>query len=543
MPRAGLICLLIYTLLLVVSQVASNKKIGPWVQPTEGEPWPMPTIKDIFDRDFQIHPDRFDFQITNENCDILEKAIRKYKDILMNDYIIAEKLIKHKKDLQQDETNDFENIQYINQIQIHVNNPCEMQPHINMNETYDLIIPNIDDHETAILICNSVWGALRGLETFSQLIVPTSNGLIIRMQRIRDFPKLPHRGLLIDTGRHFIPVQDILLTLDGMSYNKLNVLHWHIVDDNSFPYLNSEYPELAKKGAFHPLLVYTPKDMKMIVEYARLLGIRVIPEFDSPGHTESWGLSYPELLSTCYNDEGQPNGKRGPVDPTKSVFYNFATDLFLQSKIIFKDRYFHIGGDEVPYDCWKSNPKITKFMKKRNITGRYEKLEELHHKKLMNALKDDIIPIVWQEVFDRVKKLYRNTVVQIWTGDWRKEIAAVTNAGYPAILSTCYYLNYIAQGGDWIKFYECDPLDFPESFVGQKKLVMGGEACMWTEFVDQTNIHSRMWPRASAVAERLWSVNFDNIENAASRLEEHACRMNRRGIPAQPPNGPGFCIT
>ena len=118
----------------------------------------------------------------------------------------------------------------------------------------------------------------------------------------------------------------------------------------------------------------------------------------------------------------------------------------------------------------------------------------------------------------------------------------VTRTGLPAILSACWYLDHLNTGGDWKSFYDCDPHRFPGS-KEQKQLVLGGEACMWSEVVDDSNFISRIFPRASATAEKLWSEEtVKDVNDAAKRLEEHACRMKQRGINAQPPNGAGFCL-
>ena len=108
--------------------------------------------------------------------------------------------------------------------------------------------------------------------------------------------------------------------------------------------------------------------------------------------------------------------------------------------------------------------------------------------------------------------------------------------------SSCWYFASLYFGADWTSFYDCDPLALIED-QNQRDLVLGGEACMWGEYVNQFNIIPEVWPAASAVAERLWSpADVTDVEDAKRRLEEHACRMNKRGIEGQPPNGPGFCV-
>lgn len=356
---------------------------------------------------------------------------------------------------------------------------------------------------------------------------------------IVDEPRFKYRGLLVDTSRHFLSKDILEKILNGMMYNKMNVFHWHIVDDHSFPYQSVAFPELSARGAYTSELVYTQQDIAAIIEYARQRGIRTIAEFDTPGHTRSWGVAHPEILTEC---EGLYAGKLGPIDPTKNGTYEFMHRLLEEVTNVFPDEYVHLGGDEVGFECWRSSKAISEYMRANNITT-YEGLEEKYIQRIVDIVKDlKHRSVVWQEVFVNGVHLAENTVVHIWTGNSARLLNEVTAKGYPAILSTCWYLDHLSTGGDWRKYYKCEPHDFPGNET-QKNLVIGGEACMWSEVVDDTNVLQRIFPRASAAAERLWSPAVVNdVLDAANRLEEHACRMKRRGLPAQPPNGPGYCV-
>ncbi|XP_071555936.1 beta-hexosaminidase subunit beta [Temnothorax nylanderi] len=528
-------------------QVSSlHSDAGPWVQATRGELWPLPKTRIVKEDFYLLRPSNFDFRVNGDMCDIVTEAIERYTRIILTEARIARLVTEGQPRTSVRDDPHFKGT--LEALSIRLLQPCEQNgehwPHLYMNETYKLEIN--ETSSVAVLWAESVWGILRGFETFSQILAPSGDGpsLKVKCQTILDGPKLPHRGLLLDTSRHYLPLSDILLTLDAMSYNKLNVLHWHIVDDNSFPYQSTSYPDLSAKGAYHHSMIYTPNDVQKVVDYARLRGIRVMPEFDTPGHTRSWGLAYPELLTTCYDSSGKPNGKLGPMDPTNPALYDFVRNLFSEIVQVFPDQYLHLGGDEVPFDCWASNLRIVEYMKARNMSKKFELLENEYIAKLLaisNSL--DANTIVWQEVFDNGVVLPSSTVVHVWKlPQWQKELERATMAGHPVLLSSCWYLDHIASGGDWEKYYNCDPFDFVNA-GNATNLMLGGETCMWAEFVDKNNVHPRIWPRASAAAERLWSFNKQDNSVAARRLEEHACRMNRRGIPAQPPNGSGFCVT
>lgn len=540
--RARVLPLVVPPLLLLFILTASwfrstTCSFGPLVRPTKGEVWPKPQNQVKYNGFLVVDPRNFAFKTAGYTCDILTEATKRYLDILKKSVIID------------DGVGDIDYLFSVNNVevagplynlQINLQAPCEYLPHLAMDEHYELDVNTPNDPMTATLTSTSIWGILRGLETFSQLLTSSRmrGYLMINSTAIKDYPRFPHRGLLLDTARHFQPLNIIYTILNGMEYNKMNVFHWHIVDDQSFPYQSQVFPDLSARGAYTYAYVYKPDDVQAVIDYARLRGIRVVPEFDTPGHTLSWGAGMPKLLTPCYTGS-QPNGEYGPIDPTRKANYKFMKTFFQEVTKVFPDAYVHLGGDEVSFDCWASNPNINNYMAKHKIKT-YEDLESLYIQQLFNTVSElNASSIVWQEVFQNGVKLHNDTVVHIWLGKKETLLDQVTSQGHRALLSECWYLDHLAD--EWPTYYKCDPRDFPGTDA-QKDLVMGGEACMWGEMVDETNVVQRIFPRASAAAEKLWSSgSVNSTEEAATRLEEHVCRMRKRGIQAQPATGPGFC--
>ncbi|XP_048044476.1 beta-hexosaminidase subunit beta isoform X2 [Megalobrama amblycephala] len=491
--------------------------------------WPLPQKFQSSAVAFKLSPASFQIVHAKESsagpsCSLLENAFRRYFEYMFGD------LKKHEKSRKKVFDSDLVELK----VWITSADPeCDGFPSLQTDESYQLSV----DEPSAVLKAANVWGALRGLETFSQLVYEDYYGVNnINKTEISDFPRFAHRGILLDSSRHFLPLKVILANLEAMAMNKFNVFHWHIVDDQSFPYMSRTFPELSQKGAYHPFThVYTPSDVKMVIEFARMRGIRVIPEFDTPGHTQSWGNGIKDLLTPCFSGS-TPSGTFGPVNPILNSSYEFMAQFFKEISMVFPDAYIHLGGDEVDFNCWKSNPDVQKFMTQQGFGTDYSKLESFYIQRLLDivaATKKGYM--VWQEVFDNGVKLKDDTVVEVWMGNkMEEELQNVTGAGFTTILSAPWYLDYISYGQDWQRYYKVEPLNFPGTDA-QKKLVIGGEACLWGEYVDATNLTPRLWPRASAVAERLWSdKSVTDISNAYNRLVQHRCRMVKRGIPAEP---------
>ncbi|CAI5455994.1 unnamed protein product [Caenorhabditis angaria] len=415
----------------------------------------------------------------------------------------------------------------------------------------------------AVITAQTVWGALRGMETFSQLVFydEKSKEYKVRTAEIVDRPRFPVRGIMIDTSRHFLSVKVIKRQLDIMAMNKLNVLHWHLVDSESFPYTSARFPELHTVGAYSPRHVYSRKDVADIINYARLHGIRVIPEFDLPGHTSAW-RGKKGFLTECFDEHGELTNLPNLIDPMNENNFAFIAEFLEEVTQTFSDPFLHLGGDEVSdyiVECWERNQKIQKFMREKGMGNNTVLLENYFFEKLFKIVKELKIkrkPIFWQELFDN-NNPDPNSIIHIWKGNSHEEIYEyihnVTAQNLPVIVSSCWYLNYIKYGADWrdeiggtaksnSRYYYCDPTNF-NGTDAQKQLVLGGIAAIWGELVDNTNIEARLWPRASAVAERLWSPaeKTQRAEDAWPRMHELRCRLVSRGYRIQPNNNPDYC--
>ncbi|XP_050399578.1 beta-hexosaminidase subunit beta isoform X1 [Patella vulgata] len=561
---------------------AAEMKVRRAPHASTGEPWPLPQyyVKKQ-KRVYHIPRDDFNFKIVGKTCDILEEGAERYLDRVLN--YVVEDMYDNLQNAEGTMVDDpkakymsplYAEAPVIRVMELKVRKPCTKYPSINSDESYDLFVKK----NRVLIWANEVWGLLRGLETFSQIVWKgLDNRLYVKETVISDYPRFPHRGILVDTSRHFLFKEIIFDIIDGMEANKMNVFHWHIVDDQSFPYQSKVYPDLSKKGAFHPEFVYTLEDIAEIIRYGRMRGVRIMPEFDSPGHTYAWGLSRPDLLTQCYQGNSPVKGYFGPIDPTKNSTYTFLKNLFDEILEVFQDSYLHLGGDEVPLQCWSSNPEVTKFglelAKKEgrqnnnnnynnnnnfndNQQGFYSpgsfdvrKVYEYYETRLMKDLRDigkkrenGVKFVMWQEVMNNNLQLPNDTLIQIWMGD-SVDINRAINLGYNVLYSTCWYLDHVEYGTKWPKYYQCDPADNSYGMTVDEKKVLGGEACLWSEYVDNENYMTTLWPRASATAERLWShKDVRDLDSASVRLQEHRCRMLKRGLSVGQISGPDYCL-
>jgi hexosaminidase len=404
---------------------------------------------------------------------------------------------------------------------ISVDGPGENIPSVDENESYSLEVTSSGAHLRAA----TVVGAMRGLETLEQLVQSDATGYFVPAVSIRDTPRFRWRGLMIDCARHFIPLDVIKRTLDGMAAVKLNVFHWHLSEDQGFRMESKAFPKLT--GAGSDGLFYTQEQAREIVTYARDRGIRVVPEFDVPGHTSAWFVGYPDLASAPGRFHIERKfGVFDPVmDPTRETTYKFLDTFIGEMAAIFPDHFMHIGGDENNGVEWRANPHIQTFMREHNLKDTAA-LQNYFNQRLLKILeKHGKHMIGWDEIL--TPDLPKDIVVQSWRGF--DSLASGARSGYSSILSAGYYLNLMSTAA---AHYMVDPL--PETTdlnSEQQARILGGEACMWVEQTGPQSIDSRIWPRTAAIAERFWSPrNLNDVDDMYRRLAVESLRLETLGL-------------
>jgi len=394
-------------------------------------------------------------------------------------------------------------------------------PSVEEDESYSL---EVSDRQ-AVLKAPTTVGVLRGLETFLQLIDSDRDGYFVPAVQIQDRPRFPWRGLLIDVARHFQPMEVLKRNLDAMAAVKLNVLHWHLTEDQGFRIESKKFPRLHELGSDG--LFYTQDQAREIIAYARERGIRVVPEFDIPGHATSWLVAYPELGSARgpYTIERKSGIFEPALDPTREEVYKFLDKFLGEMAALFPDAYLHIGGDENEGKQWDRNPQIQAFMKSKGIKDNHA-LQTYFNKRLLQILsKHGKTMMGWDEIFQ--PELPQEVVIQSWRGP--AALAEAAKKGYKGVLSAGYYIDLIFPTS---KHYAVDPLPADSTLTAaEAALVLGGEATMWSEWVSPDTIDSRIWPRTAAIAERLWSPRtVTDLDDMYRRLAVTSLRLEEVGL-------------
>jgi hexosaminidase len=410
---------------------------------------------------------------------------------------------------------------------------------LNEDESYKLIVTP----QQAVLSPPNPLGVIRGLATFEQLVAPSSSGFAVPALTIDDAPRFPWRGLHIDVSRHWIPVDVVKRNLEAMAAVKLNVFHWHLSDNQGFRIESKRYPKLQSMGSDN--LFYTQAEVTDVIAFARDRGIRVVPEFDVPGHSTAWLVGYPELAAAKGPFEiGRTWGIFDPVmDPTADYTYDFLDNFIGEMAALFPDAYFHIGGDEVNGREWDESPRIMEFKRAHGMlakTGAPSKKDlQLSDEKLQAYFNQRILEIVkkhgkkmmgWDEIL--APDLPKDIVIQSWRG--QQSLADAVQQGFQGILSSGYYLDHMDSSA---VHYAVDPLIDPKTkqplnlTPEQSARILGGEVCMWSEYVTAENMDSRIWPRTAAVAERFWSPQTTNdAKDMYHRLDQLSEQLDWYGV-------------
>ncbi|AQU88477.1 beta-N-acetylhexosaminidase [Komagataeibacter nataicola] len=402
---------------------------------------------------------------------------------------------------------------------------------IHMREHYQLRT----GADGAALMADGPAGVLRGLATLLQLVESGEAGPVLDGAEIDDSPRFAWRGMLVDVSRHFMSPAALERQLDMMELTKLNVLHLHLSDGQGFRVESRVYPRLQQVASHGEY--YTQQQVRDLVAHAADRGIRIVPEFDAPGHSYAMLLAYPQYAAQPVTSPLDPRRVvRAAFDPTNPDTYVFLARLYHEMAGLFPDVYFHVGGDEVRPDEWTANPRISAFMQQHGYAGAPALQAAFTRRVQAIVAHEGKTMMGWDELLDA--PVPPGIVIEPWRGS--RYTAQATAAGHPVVVSAGYYLDLLLPAAD---YYRVDPLDplgngLPPDQVAaahapalapfaldpaasmttaQDGLVLGAEAALWTEIVSEEMLDARLWPRAAALAERFWSPAAVRDEAALAR--------------------------
>jgi hexosaminidase len=439
-----------------------------------------------------------------------------------------------------------------------------------VDESYTLDLEAGSD--TVQVTAGTVYGALHALTTLQQIVINDGSGNMVIEQpvAIQDAPLYPVRGIMIDTGRNFITKAKIFEQINAMSLSKLNVLHWHLIDSQSWPVEIKAFPEMID-DAYSANEVFTQEMLKEIVAYAAARGVRIIPEIDMPGHASSGWAQIDESLLTCQNSwwsnddwplhtAVEPNP--GQLDILNNKTYEVTAKVYKEMTQVFPDNWFHIGGDELFANCNNFSSAALAFFNSGKSMG------DLYQVWVDRALPNfraqaNKTFVMWEDVkisadVAATGVVPKDVVLQAWNNGL-DHISNLTAQGYRVIVSSsdfmyldCGYggwvgndarynvmvnpnatdgspnFNWGGGGGSWCAPYKTWQRIYDYDFTlnltdTQKALVQGAIAPLWSEQVDSVVVSQKMWPRAAALAELVWSGNRD--ENGNKRTTELTQRI------------------
>jgi hexosaminidase len=417
-------------------------------------------------------------------------------------------------------------------------------------EAYNLTIPGdatpIGASGIAWLNATTWVGAVRGLETFTQLISYdfASSQYIVESTTVRDEPLYSYRGLLVDTSRHFFLKHELLRVLDAMAYGKFNVFLWHMVDDQSFPWVSESRPLLGQLGSYPPAKThtYSTADLTEVYEFARARGIIMQVELDTPMHCASWGHAYPDML-ICGNTSG--SGLTNPASPTT---WAVEQDLFTELRKAMPDSpILHLGGDEVETGCWVDSKAVNDWAEEKgglNVAGWGADSVQCEYHRMQAKMARDLgfIPFVWDDArmcelgnITTTGSFDQTAIVDVWSQDAAATPQTVAMGYRTVISSMCEYLN--SSLTDWETNWLCDPRNVSVP-ADQLEFIIGAHASRWGEFTDAASFFANTFPGAYGTAEKLWSSAETtapaNIADAGARLRDFRCILVRRGLPVLP---------